>query len=631
MTAIGAAAGTVALGAYLDARFHIRNDIHKGSLKRRAAEATNFIAERTKAGKLFLYNVFEDRAGTPEGDALFLVFEGRQWTYTEFFNALQPVGNWLMKNLGVQKGEMVALDGGNSAEYLMLVFALEAIGAKTALINCNLTAQPLVHCVQLSGARYVLADAGLRQLVSPVEGELEGLDAKAIYYDSAFIETLADTELLPLSRRQGSSPLDVSALLYTSGTTGMPKATIFNRAKQVAFLRPNTFNVLRPGDRLYTCLPLYHATALVLAVGFSIGSRATVVLSRKFSHSKFWPEIHSSNATHIQYIGELGRYLLNAPPGPLDRGHNVKVAWGNGMRPDIWEPFRERFGIDCIYELYAASDGMLQCLNANRGPFSRNAIAVRGPLWHWWNGQDEKRVRVDPDTQEVLRGADGYAIECKAGEAGESIIRMNPEAPDQGTPTYYKNHDAAMKRRVSDVFKKGDLWFRSGDLMRLDAEGRLHFVDRLGDTFRWHSENVSTNEVADIIGKWPQIAETNVYGVIVPNADGRAGCVAIVPKRNEAGQALDWKGLAEHCLATLPRYAVPVFLRVVKELEHTGTMKLQKGTLRSEGVDLDRMEQAAKDRGEEVDQVYWLPPGSAVYVPFGKKELGELRQGRYRL
>ncbi|EMR71211.1 putative fatty acid transporter protein [Eutypa lata UCREL1] len=478
LTAIGAAAGTVALGAYLDARFHIRNDIHKGSLKRRAAEATNFIAERTKAGKLFLYNVFEDRAGTPEGDALFLVFEGRQWTYTEFFNALQPVGNWLMKDLGVQKGEMVALDGGNSAEYLMLVFALEAIGAKTALINCNLTAQPLVHCVQLSGARYVLADAGLR---------------------------------------------------------------------------------------------------------------------------------------------------------PLDRGHNVKVAWGNGMRPDIWEPFRERFGIDCIYELYAASDGMLQSLNANRGPFSRNAIAVRGPLWHWWNGQDEKRVRVDPDTQEILRGADGYAIECKAGEAGESIIRMNPEAPDQGTPTYYKNHDAAMKRRVSDVFKKGDLWFRSGDLMRLDAEGRLHFVDRLGDTFRWHSENVSTNEVADIIGKWPQIAETNVYGVIVPNADGRAGCVAIVPKRNEAGQALDWKGLAEHCLATLPRYAVPVFLRVVKELEHTGTMKLQKGTLRSEGVDLDRMEQAAKDRGEEVDQVYWLPPGSAVYVPFGKKELGELRQGRYRL
>ncbi|KAK7751356.1 long-chain fatty acid transporter fat1 [Diatrype stigma] len=627
--ALGAAAGTIALGAYLDARFHIRHDLRNGNNRSRAAAGMNFVAERAKVGKLFLYNELEDAVGTPKGDYLFLIFEDRQWTFAEFFHALQPVGNWLMKDLGVQKGDMVALYGGNSPEYLMLLFALEAIGAKAALVNCNLTAQPLVHCIRLSGARLVLADAGSRSLISPVEGELEGLDAKAkvTYYDTTSIAALTDREPLPPSRRQGASPMDVSSLLYTSGTTGMPKATVMTRARLLAFLRMSHSHFLQPGDRLYTCLPLYHATALILGVYFCLGAGAVVVLSSKFSHARFWPEVHSSQATHIQYIGELARYLLNAPPSPLDRGHKVRLAWGNGMRPDVWERFRERFGIECIYELYGASDGMFQSTNPNRGPFTRNAVGVQGLLWHWWNGRDQKRVRIDPDTQEILRGGSGFAIECKPNEAGEAIVRMNPSAPDQGTPTYYKNHEAAVKRRIADVFEKGDLWFRSGDLMRLDADGRLYFVDRLGDTFRWHSENVSTNEVADIVGGFPQVVEVNVYGVAVPHADGRAGCAAIVPNTKE----IDWKGLAEHCLAQLPRYAVPIFIRVVDALEHTSTMKLQKGTLRNEGIDLDRMEQALQDRDGRLDPIYWLPPGSNIYVPFTKKELGELRQGQHKL
>lgn len=365
-----------------------------------------------------------------------------------------------------------------------------------------------------------------------------------------------------------------------------------------------------------------------------------MVLSRKFSHKTFWPEVHASRATVVQYVGELCRYLLNAPPSPLDTGHQVRMAWGNGMRLDVWEPFRQRFGIEVIHEFYAATDGMGGILtNLNRGDFSRGAIAVRGPLWHLLNGADEARVAIDPDTQEILRGKNGFAVRCKADEPGEMIRRMDPKNPKMGSPAYYNNDRAAEKRRVADVFAKGDLWFRSGDVMRLDSEGRLCFVDRLGDTFRWHSENVSTNEVGNVVAQFPQILDANVYGVLVPNADGRAGCAAIAvaeglsakPEDVAGGRGLDLKGLAEHCLANLPRYAVPLFLRVVGQLEYTGTMKLLKGPLRSEGIDLEAIEKAAKEKGHAADVIYWLPPGERAYVRFEKEDLAMLKSGKVRL
>ncbi|KXJ93774.1 fatty-acyl-CoA synthase, partial [Microdochium bolleyi] len=505
-----------------------------------------------------------------------------------------------MKDLGIQRGEMVALDGLNSPEHLMLWLGLEAIGASPAFINCNLTDKPLIHCVKVAKARYLLADEGVRNLVEPVEQELLDAGSKTVYYTAESIGSLTDMSKYPKDRYQKVDPMGVAALIYTSGTTGMPKGTVITRLRELLLIRGPVGNSkllpLKPGDRMYTCLPLYHGAAHGLCVLPSIGAGSTIVLSRKFSHNKFWQEVHDSGATHIQYVGELCRYLVNAPPNPLERDHKVRMAWGNGMRPDVWEKFRERFGIEVINELYAATDGLLFSTNANRGPFSRNAIGVRGALWHLLNGSKYKRILIDPDTQEVLRDAKGFCIEAKPGEAGEAIIKMNVADPDRGTPEYYGNKEAATKRRIKHVFAKGDLWFRSGDLMRLDSDGRLFFVDRLGDTFRWKSENVSTNEVGDVVGEFPDIAEANVYGVLVPNADGRAGCAAVVPRQGLTHESVDWARLAEHNLGKMPRYAVPVFIRVSVELEYTGTMKMQKGRLRGEGIELDVIEQSARDK-----------------------------------
>jgi acyl-CoA synthetase (AMP-forming)/AMP-acid ligase II len=576
---------------------------------------------------MLTYHVIEDQANGENANNTFLIFEGKEWTYRQFYDILQRVGNWLMNDLNIQKNEVVALDGGNSPEYLMIWFGLDAIGAVPAFINCNLTSNPLVHCVKTANSRYLISDRDVTHLVRPCEAELEALDVKCIYYSPSSIEALSDTTPTPESRRIQLDPLSLRSLIYTSGTTGLPKAVIMWTIREMATGRDvSQYLRLKPNkSRMYTCMPLYHGAAHALCVTASIHAGSTVVLSRKFSHSRFWPEVHASKATIIQYVGELCRYLVNAKPHPLERSHSVKMAWGNGMRPDVWEVFRERFNIPVINELYAATDGMGKSFNFNKGPFGANAIGKRGLLWSFWNEDAEIRVKIDVVTEEMYRDpVTGFAQKCKLGEPGEVLHRLDPAAPNAAFQGYYKNPGAGDKRMIRDVFKKGDLYFRSGDMQRQDADGCVYFVDRLGDTFRWKSENVSTNEVSDVVGKHPQIAETNVYGVSVPHSDGRAGCAAVVLADGVTVENVDWKGLAEYLTGTLPRYAVPIFIRVLKSLEYTGTMKLLKGRYKEEGVDPEKIQKTG-------DVVFWLPMGGKEYARFEKKEWDSLWAKRLRL
>jgi acyl-CoA synthetase (AMP-forming)/AMP-acid ligase II len=402
---------------------------------------------------------------------------------------------------------------------------------------------------------------------------------------------------------------------------------------------------LKPSDRMYTCMPLYHGAAHGLAVTPIINAGATLVLGRKFSHSKFWPEVRKSKANIIQYVGELCRYLVNAPPHPLDRDNNVEMAWGNGMRPDVWQKFRDRFGIETINELYAATDGLGTSFIDSKNEFTRNAVGKRGLIWKLLKGKLEIPVKIDVDTEDILRDENGFAIKCAKNEPGEIIHKLDPTAPDSQFHGYWKNREAGEKRKIKDVFKKGDLyvlplcslfllfgvranernrWFRSGDMLRLDTDGRLYFVDRLGDTFRWKSENVSTNEVSDVLGAHPHIAEANVYGVTVPNADGRCGMAAIVMPEHITLDKFDFRSVAKHVLDALPRYAIPHFLRITPQLDYTGTLKIQKGRLKREGIDVDAIEQTG-------DKLYWLADGAEEYVPFTKEHHGALKEGKARL
>lgn len=324
------------LGAmYLDAKCLFRHDLTSGALAPVSSAAMKFTEQRVKDDRMTIYHNIQDWAKNPQtASNLFLVFEGREWTYRQFYDDLQRVGNWLMNDLGIQRGEVVALDGGNSPEYLLMWFGLEAIGAVPSFINYNLTAAPLVHCVKVCDAKRILADSDVRPLVDASETQLTEAGIKITYYDPELVASFNDTTEIPHSRVSGILPTETACLIYTSGTTGMPKGTKLLRAKELNTGRSMAMYLgLKPGNKMYTCLPLYHGAGHGLCVTPSIFGGSTVILSRKFSHKTFWPEVRESGADIVQYVGELCRYLVNVPPDPLDKQHNVKMAWGNGMRP----------------------------------------------------------------------------------------------------------------------------------------------------------------------------------------------------------------------------------------------------------------------------------------------------------
>ena len=491
----------------------------------------------------------------------------------------------------------------------------------------------------------MIVDRAIENLVGPHVDELGEAGVSTTYYDQPFLESLADTSPLPEERRRNVSAQSVRSLVYTSGTTGLPKGVMIMAGRHLNTARGMaTYLRLKPTDKFYTCLPLYHGAAQGLCTTPVIFAGASMTLGRKFSHKTFWPEVSASKANILQYVGELCRYLVNAPVHPLERKHKIQYAWGNGMRPDVWEVFRQRFNIPVIHELYAATDGMGATFNYNAGEFSRNSIGVRGLLWHRASAGREIRARIDPDTEEIQRDETGFVKRAGVDEPGEVLHRVDPAMKQAAFLGYFKNEGASEKRWMRNVFEKDDLWFRSGDVMREDADGRVFFVDRLGDTFRWKSENVraislqqsfstdrtcfqvSTNEVSDVIGTFPQIAECNVYGVAVPNADGRCGCATIVCQPPTTPETLDLHALAGHVRSKLPRYAVPVFLRVAPQLAYTGTFKIQKGQAKREGVDIDLIEQSGSK-----DRLLWLPPDSGSYVLWRREDWEALKAGKVKI
>lgn len=374
-------------------------------------------------------------------------------------------------------------------------------------------------------------------------------------------------------------------------------------------------------------MPLYHSSASILGVLQALEAGKTVAIGRKFSASKFWEEVRANDATIIQYVGEMCRYLLRTPPQKdpetgedLDKKHKVRVAFGNGLRPDVWARFKDRFGIDAIGEFYAATESPLGLFNLSRNDHASGAIGRNGWLYDLVMSMKVAVVELDVATDEPRRDpSTGWCKKVKTGEPGELIFKL-PEDTQQQFQGYYNNSKATNSKILRDVFKKGDAWFRTGDTIIWDSEGRIFFTDRIGDTFRWKSENVSTMEVGHIMGLHPGIHEANVYGVQLPHHDGRAGCAAVV--LNGEPDEVMMRSLGAHAVKGLPAYARPVFLRVMPDMagQTTGTHKQLKNNLRNEGVDPAKV---------DLKTVWWLKGGE--YVPFREADWKSISEGRARL
>jgi fatty-acyl-CoA synthase len=472
---------------------------------------------------------------------------------------------------GLARGDVVCLLMKNCPEYLAIWLGLSRIGVTVALLNTNLTGELLRHSIDIVRPRQVVAGASLGSVLAAVRArlgagvvcwsygdggaglprldrEVEGLPGTAIGAGDCALPSLADRALY----------------IYTSGTTGLPKAANVShmRLMQWSHWFAGLTN-LRPGDRLFNCLPMYHSVGGVVATGAALVGGGAVVVRERFSVSNFWKDVSSERCTLFQYIGELCRYLLNAAPAEHD-----------GLRGEVWEPFQRRFRIPHVLEYYAATEGNFSLYNCEGrvGAIGRIPpfLAHRMPV---------ALVKHDLDAGAPARGPDGRCMPCASDEAGEAIGQI---LGSDGSTRFegYADPDASRKKVLRDVFAPGDAWYRTGDLMRRDQQGFFYFVDRVGDTFRWKGENVSTTEVAAAIALCPGVSEVAVYGVSVPGTDGRAGMAAVV-----VGADFELAHLRRTVAGALPAYARPVFVRIVPALEITGTFKLRTQELARQGFD----------------------------------------------
>lgn len=377
-------------------------------------------------------------------------------------------------------------------------------------------------------------------------------------------------------------------------------------------------------------MPLYHGTGCITS-STALLAGIGVAVAPRFSVSGFWPDIHDSGSTWFIYVGETARYLLNAPAHPLERQHNLRGAYGNGLRPDVWQKFQQRFNIPEIAEFFNSSEGMLAFINHAKGPHRSMCVGHHGLILRRLFRDIYIPLKIDHETGDIWRNPDtGFAQRMSYEEGGEIVVAVPNREAFGG---YWRDSAATNKKFATDVFRKGDLYYRSGDALRRSNDGHWYFVDRLGDTFRWKSENVSTAEVSECLGHFPGIAEANVYGVLVPNTDGRAGCAAVhldektFPKTH--GGEPDFDRLLEYLKQNLPRYAVPVFLRVVKASTHMHNHKQNKVPLRKEGVD-PKLVGTEVPEGKE-DSFLWLKPGADRYVAFDSKDWVDLQSSQARL
>lgn len=361
---------------------------------------------------------------------------------------------------------------------------------------------------------------------------------------------------------------------------------------------------MRPDDIVYCTLPLYHGTGLCVSWGSALAGASGFAIRRKFSASQFWDDARKFKATTICYVGELCRYLIDQPPASNDGDNPVVKMIGNGLRPGVWIDFKTRFNIERVCELYAASDGNIGFTNILNFD---NTIGFALNTW--------SLVEYEHDTGEPRRGANGFMQKVGKGGQGLLLAKIDDNAPFDG----YTDPEKNKKVVLYDVFEKGDRYFNSGDLIRDIGFGHAQFVDRLGDTYRWKGENVSTTEVENIMVQHPHIAEAVAYGVEIKNTNGRAGMAAITP--SAPLEQLDFCDLLRFVKSQMPHYAVPMFLRIKTCMETTGTFKYQKTKLKTEAFD-------PSQTGE--DPVYAWLPGTETYVRVTEQVLQDIHGGKFR-
>lgn len=559
--------------------------------------------------------MFEVRA-SQRPNHCFLRYEDSQYSYQAFNQWSNQICHYLSSQ-GIKSGDTIALMMENRPETLACVLAITKLGAIVSMINTTQKDDVLIHslttvipAMAIIGEECIEAFSQVQSRIhkSPSFKTFYMADASSNPAPRGFIDLNLATQNLPKENPKSSQAIQMKQTAYyifTSGTTGLPKASIlthFRWIKAMGAFGLSAFRI-RKDDVFYVCLPLYHNNALTVSWASIVGAGATMVLTRKFSASRFWDDCRYYGVTAFCYIGELCRYLLNQPEKENDRNHNVRIMGGNGLRPDIWMNFKKRFGIPQIMELYGASECNIAFVNnlnldmtAGFCPMSFNVI------------------KYDIEQDAPVLNEQGFMIPVTKGETGLLIAEVTKRSPYEG----YTNTKANQAKVLNNVFKKGDVYFNSGDLVQKQGYKHVAFVDRLGDTFRWKGENVATTEVEEVANQFPQVEHSVAYGVKIPNTDGRAGMTAIT--LNTELNEFDVTGFTHHIKSKLPSYAVPIFIRIRPTQEITGTFKYKKGSLKTEGFNTQEFN----------EPVFVLLPGEQSYTLINSDLITQLKDGSYQ-
>nr|XP_061812374.1 long-chain fatty acid transport protein 2-like [Nerophis lumbriciformis] len=548
-----------------------------------------------------------------------VLFKDETFTYQDADRLSNQAARVLLQSGLLKQGDTVTLFVANEPVFVWLWLALFKLGCSAALLNSNIRSKSLLHCFKCSGAQVLLVAPDLQSAVEEVLPELLEQQVTVYFLGNpvtcagvhSFTDKMSNMSSEPLSRelRSDLNMQSPAVYVYTSGTTGLPKAAVLTHTKLWAMAMILRSCGVIADDVLYISLPLYHTSGFVGFAG-AIDLGITVALKSKFSSSQFWDDCRKYNVTVIQYIGEIMRFVCNTPKKPNDRNHKVRLAIGNGIRANVWKDFLNRFGNVQILELYGATEGNFVLMNycGKIGAVGRDNFLYR---WRY----PFALIKYDVDLGEPVRNSSGLCIQVPKGEPGLLVSEITARAPFLG---YARNLQQTEKKKLHDVVKKGDVYFNTGDLMLIDKDDFIYFQDRIGDTFRWKGENVSTNEVADVITQADCITEATVYGVEVPGNEGRVGMAAVALKD---GYTFDSVGIFKHLESFLPPYARPRFIRIQGSLDVTGTFKLVKSRLVKEGFDPSSI----------TEPLYFMDDKEKKYVPLTMEIIHGVTSGNIKI
>lgn len=555
-----------------------------------------------------LGSILEENAKKYKND-LALLYEDRRFTHHSFNEKVNQYANYFL-SIGIKNGDVVVVFIENRVEIIFLISAVAKIGAVASLINPNQRLEALKHSIEVDQGSVFVIGEELIAAFEAVKPQLNLQSNDQFFWVNDTNEAACPSEytdiITEINASSKENPATTSKIkagqryanVFTSGTTGLPKASIQRHKRWLTtyywFGKVN-LNLNRK-DVLYVPIPFYHTNALIVAWPSAAAGGAAVAMRRKFSTSNFWNDVQKFGVTSFIYIGEICRYLYNATPSDLEKKHKIKKIIGNGLRPDIWKDFKKRFNISKVFEFYGAADG-------NVG--FTNTLNINGCVG--WSPNDYAIIKYDVENQTPYKNKQGFFEKVNKGDAGLLIARINDKIPFDGYVNKSKNED----KLFHNAFKEGDKWFNTGDLLRDIGYKHAQFVDRIGDTFRWKGENVSTDEVEKIANSVKGVKTCAAYGVKIPHTDGRAGMIALTTE-----EKFNIDEFAKQLIAKLPSYAVPIFVRICSEIETTATHKIKKFPLQKDGFNC-------------TDTVFVMLPKTNDYKQVSKEIKENIEKGQY--